>query len=265
MKNLKNKVLSAALAFVLAATTLAPVTVNAAVSYNKEQTVYMTSSSGTSYTSIYVGNLGSKEKIKNVKSSKKSVVKPYSISTYTSDETNKYEYLENSDWNSEGSYSDKYAYIGCTLLKKGTANISFDVYNTKTKKSSTKTSKITVKAYENPAKTVNIAGIKSGSSKNLASKTKKQNTANLTLKSKKKNAAVYVKANTDKKWKIVSASVYNETSGNTYSISNYSKPLSSVKFSNIGTINAKEYARVSVTFLNTKTNGYMTTYYYVNN
>lgn len=265
MKNLKNKIVSAALAFVLAATALTPVTVNAAVTYSEEQTVYLSSKTGTDYKSIYVGNLGSKEKIKNVKSSKKSVVKPYSISTYTSDDTTKYEYLENSDWNSSSKDSSKYAYIGCQLLKKGTATISFDVYNTKTKKSSTKKAKITVKAYENPAKTVNIAGIKNGSSTNLASKTKSQSTASLTLKSKKKNASVYAKANTDKNWKIVYASVYNETNGNTYTISNYSKPLSSVKFSNIGTIKAKEYARVNVDYYNTKTKAYMYTYYYINN
>ena len=264
MKNVKNKILSAALAFVLAATTISPVTVNAAVSYEEKQTVYMTSES-YGYTSIYVGNLGSKEKIKNVKSDNKKIVKPSSISTYTDDYTYSYEYMENSEWNSKNSSSSKYAYISCQLLKNGTATISFDVYNSKTKKSSTKKTKITVKAYENPAKTVEIAGIKNGSSTNLASKTKKQNSATLKLNSKKKNASVYVKANTAKNWKIVSASVYNETNGSTYSIENYSKPLNSVKFNNVGTINAKKYARVSVRYYNTKTKAYMYTYYYVNN
>lgn len=263
MRNFKKKIVSAALALVLAATALSPVTAKAAVSVSETQTVYLQSKNGTGYASIYVGNLGAKEKIKSVKSSKTSVVKPSSISTYKYDREYSHEYIENSDYNNKSTTNEKYAYIGCSLLKKGTATVSFKVYNTKTKKSTTKKTKITVKAYENPAKTVNIAGIKSGKSTNLASKTKNQNWANLSLKSKKKNASVYIKPNSG--WKIASASVQNGSTGTDYSITNYSKPLSSVKFSNVGTMKAGEYARVTVDYVNTKTGAYMYSYYYINN
>lgn len=262
MRNFKKKIVSAALALVLAATTIAPVTAEAAT-VSADQTIYLTSKSGTGYASIYVGGLGKNEKIKSVKSNKSSVVKPYSVSTYYTDRESTYENLISSASNSKDTYSDKYAYIGCDLLKKGSATVSFKVYNSKTKKSTSKSSKITVKAYENPAKTVNIAGIKNGSSTNLAGKLKNQNWASLKLKSKATNAKVYVKPNNG--WKISYASVYNGSTGNTYSISTYSKPLSSVTFSNVGTIKKNEYARVSVDYVNTKTGATMYTYYYINN
>lgn len=262
MRNFKKKIVSAALALVLAATTIAPVTVEAAT-VSTSSTVYLQSKNGTGYASIYVSELGKNEKIKSVKSTKSSVVKPYSVHTYSYDSVNTYEYLANSDWNNTNKTSNKYAYIGCDLLKKGKAEVTFKVYNTKTKKSVSKSSKITVKAYENPAKTVNIAGIKDGKSTNLAKKTNSQNSATLKLKSNAKNAKVYVKPNSG--WKITSASVYNGSTGNSYSISNYSKPLSSVSFNNVGTMKKDSYSRVTVDYINTKNGATMCTYYYINN
>lgn len=265
MKNLKKKIVSAALALVLAATTLTPVTVKADVTYNNEQTVYMTGKT-SGYVSIYVNDLGKNESVrtKDVSSNKKSIVKPYSVSTWSDNYTSKYEYIENSAWNSEDKTSNKYSYIGCELLKKGSAKVSFKVYNSKTKKTSkAKTVTVDVKAYENPASTVEIAGIKNGKSTNLASKTKVQNSANLKLNSKKKDAKVYVKANTKKKWKITSATVDNEKKGTTYSIRN-ANGMNDVKFNNIGTINKNDKVRVSVSYYNTDTKGTLSTYYYVN-
>lgn len=262
MRNFKKKIVSAALALVLAATTIAPVTVEAAT-VSDEQTIYLTSKSGNGYASIYVGGLGKNEEIKSVKSNKSSVVKPNSVNTHYYDRESTYENLISSVFNSKDTYSEKYAYIGCELVKTGKATVSFKVYNSKTKKSTSKRSKITVKAYENPAKTVNIAGIKDGKSTNLAKKTKSQNSATLKLKSKATNAKVYVKPNSG--WKITSASVYNGSTGNSYSISNYSKPLSSVSFNNVGTMKKDSYSRVTVDYINTKNGATMYTYYYINN
>ena len=83
MKKTFKKLTCIILTAIMVCTTMA-FTVSAASgpSYSKRQTVYMTSkNSNSSYTTIYVGNLTSSQKISksSVKSSKSAVLAPYSL------------------------------------------------------------------------------------------------------------------------------------------------------------------------------------------
>ena len=125
MKKMFKKLTCIILTAIMVCTTMA-FTVSAASgpSYSKRQTVYMTSkNSNSSYTSIYVGNLTSSQKISksSVKSSKSAVLAPYSLYRNTYSYEN--QYFESGMKGYKGS---GYSYsIELRAKKAGSANISF--------------------------------------------------------------------------------------------------------------------------------------------
>ena len=150
MKKTFKKLTCIILTAIMVCTTMA-FTVSAASgpSYSKRQTVYMTSkNSNSSYTSIYVGNLTSSQKISksSVKSSKSAVLAPYSLYRNTYSYEN--QYFESGMKGNKGS---GYSYsIELRAKKAGSANISFKIGSKKY------TSKVTVKAYTNPISSLTV-------------------------------------------------------------------------------------------------------------
>lgn len=168
MKKTFKKLTCIILTAIMVCTTMA-FTVSAASgpSYSKRQTVYMTSkNSNSSYTSIYVGNLTSSQKISksSVKSSKSSVLAPYSLYRNTYSYENQY-----FERGMKGYKGSDYSYsIELRAKKAGSANISFKIGSKKY------TSKVTVKAYTNPISSLTVTGVKNRSSSNLAGKFKRK-------------------------------------------------------------------------------------------
>ncbi|MCD7737011.1 MAG: hypothetical protein LUI07_08650 [Lachnospiraceae bacterium] len=223
---------------------------SAAISVESDQVLYMTStsSSTTSYASIYVSGLSSSQKItqSSVKSSKTSVASVYSLDRYASS-SNYYYYESKTSSSSSGTSSS----IGLKLKKAGTATISFKI-GSKTYKS-----KITVKSYTNPVKSITISGV--NSSKTFASKTKSSNSVSgLTLSKTTKNAKISVTAKSG--WKVRYISLYNSDTGENYSYSNYSNPKTSASM-NLGTLTKGKSYSVYVTFVNTSNGASLSTSY----
>lgn len=212
MKQSIKKILCLSLAFLIAVTAM-PMTAEAAVTYSKSQTLYRTGT-GTSYSSIYVSGLTKSQTIKksSVKSSDTSVAAPWYLEKTTSAYSYKTDYFDENMKPYSNSSSSYGYYIGLQLKKNGTSTISFTIG------SKTYQSKITVKSYTNPLKTVTMTGVSGG--KNIASKLDKS-AYNYDLKLTKttKNAVVTVKPN--KGWKIASIEVENSDTGDSYRVYNY--------------------------------------------
>ena len=253
MKQLVKKVFAAALALTVMFTMLAPVTAEAAVTYNKSQTLYRTSKSGTSYTGIQVSGLTKSQTIKktSVKSDKTSVVKPWYLERSTS--SYKTEYFSS---NMTGySYNYYSYYIGLELKKAGTAKVSFKIGN-KTYKTTIK-----VKNYTNPLSSVTLTGVNSG--KNIASKMNSSNyCSTLKLTKTTRNAVVKVKPKSG--WKVTSINVENSQTGDTMSISNYGTKGVSNASLKVGTLTKNKRVTLRITCVD-KTGASVYMNYYINN
>lgn len=252
----KCKGLALALVLTVVCAAFVPVTADAAVSYPKEQTLYMTSTSGNSYLSFYVGGLKKSETIgkSSVKSSDKKICAPWYLERATSTYSYKTQYYDGQKPYSSSSSSYGY-YIGLQAKKTGTAKISFKVG------SKTYTSKVKFKKYTNPLKTVKISGVNNGN--NVASKLKNSNyCSTLKLTKTTKNATVTVKPNSG--WKVQSIEVYNGQTGDTIRVSNYGTKGVSNATLNVGTLKAKSYLRVYITCVDSNGTS-LSCNYYINN
>ena len=245
MKKTFKKLTCIILTAIMVCTTMA-FTVSAASgpSYSKSQTVYMTSkNSNSSYTSIYVGNLTSSQKISksSVKSSKSSVLAPYSLYRNTYSYEN--QYFESGMKGYKGS---GYNYsIELRAKKAGSANISFKIGSKKY------TSKVTVKAYTNPISSLTVTGVKNGSS-NLAGKFKNESYSDLKLSKNVKNATVTCKAASG--WKIVRIGTYDANNKLQRSISTRNEGASALSL-HAGNLTKNQRNEITVDLVNTKTGG----------
>lgn len=204
MRQFAKKVLVFVLTFAVVCSVL-PVSADAAVSVQSSKTIYRTASSGVAEATVYVGGLSKTAKLKNIKSSNTNVAVPYYVNYTTRAFGYSQEYLDASMQKNNifSPLSTKYgAYIGLQVKKAGTATVSFQIGNGR----KVYTTKVRVKPYENPLKTVRIAGIKNGAGTNLAGKIKTRNQTNLRLTSTKK-AAVSLTAKAG--FKITQVLVYD--------------------------------------------------------
>jgi hypothetical protein len=221
MKNFKTKLLALILVFATAFGSV-PLAAQAAVSAPSDEIYYLSSKNGTAYGSIYISGLSKSSEVTKIKSSKKSVVALDYVekSSYTSSSVTKNLGQDSSSESTSGSKSYS-AYIGFNILKAGTSDITYTVG----KKSYT--TKITVKKYTNPLKTVEISGLKNGKKSNLSGMVDKSSSASaLDLKSDQKNAKIKIEAK--KGWKISYAEIYDNEASTVVETSNWSKGLSSV-------------------------------------
>lgn len=244
MKRKLRKLGGIILAVAMLASMMPAAVVNAAPSVSKNQTLYRSSKSSNSYVSIYVNNLGSSTiKKSSVKSSNTSVAKPYSI--YDSKYSSKTEYFDGSKARSNSSH---YGYIELKASKAGTATVSFKVG------SKSYSSKVTVKDYVNPVKSIKISGVNSG--KNLASLTKSNSYVSGLTSKTTKNAKVQVTAASG--WKITEIYTSDYNSGDHYNYYNNKGKTSATL--NAGTF-TKGRSYVNVTFTNTKNGASLSTSY----
>lgn len=132
------------------------------------------------------------DKVTEVKSSNKSVVKIVELDMYQST----YQYYEGDE--STQNYIN--ASIGFSALKPGTATITFKVNGKKYSK------KITVVGYANPIKTFKLTGV---SKTNLKSKFAKKTSVEEKLKADAK--AGYLEVSAASGWKVISAEFSDET------------------------------------------------------
>ena len=248
MKKFLKSFLAITTALVCAVTLLTPASFQAAVSVPKSQVVYLNSKTGSNYTSIYISGLKQSSKITSVKTDKKSVANPYAVSRSGYG----YSWLSG-DYN----YEDYSANIMVDVFKKGTAKITYKVDG---KKKTT-----TVKAYENPVKSAKITGKASGKSKtiDLTKKTKSQSYADVTNKTKITSPKITIKANTN--WKITNVAWSGvDADGQNVRINKSFNNVGSATLK-FGTLLAKKYSNIEVSFYNTKTKGTMTVSYRINN
>ncbi len=252
MKNVRKRLATLALAFVVACTSLAPVTVNAAPYVNSSQTVYREQKKGTSYTSIYVGNLTKSQTIKksSVKSSKTSVATLYYLEKNAYTSSYKTEYFEKGLTDYSNSDSEYYYYIGLKLKKAGSSKISFKI--------GSKSYSSTVKVYDytNPVKQIKV-----GTTTVAGSKFKSANVYGAKNAKKLSNAKVTVSANDG--WKITRVEVEDKTTYEELQYSCSSNPKSTVTVQ-YGTFAKNKPYTIDVTFYNTKTKAYMYVTYYMN-
>lgn len=260
MKKVVKKLFVMAMAVTVAATAMPTMSVEAAISAPKTYIVNRdTVKDYESYHSLYVSGLEKSTKIfpKTVKSSKKAVLVPWYMEKYNSSYSYTTTWLdENSNvtGDDEYGYDNWAAYVGFRVKKAGTATLSYKI-GTKTYKT-----KITAKAYKNPLKTVNIAGIKNGSSTNLASKLKDENYTFLNMSANKNNATVKVVANSG--WKITEVAMSNYADGSSREFDNYDGVGSATL--NIGNVKKTDRVRVTVDLFNTTTGAYQYCYFYIN-
>lgn len=266
-KNIRKKKMIAGiliLLLVFACGTSTAVTVQAAPNYQKTQTLYMTNKSGAASTaSIYVGNLSKSQTIKkkNISINKdgKSVVKLISAN-YNKYTTSTEKVYFTGAANSKISKNSYYYEIYLNLLKKGKATLTFKITNSGSGKTTSYKTTLTVKNYTNPLKTAKIAGIKSGSSTNLAGKLKKQNYSYLKLKSDKKNVNLEFTANSG--WKITDVEMTDYSTGALYG--RYSSTgVSGAKVS-VGTMKKSGRYTIHISLTNQKDGGIMDCWYYIN-
>jgi len=261
MKKVVKKLFVMAMAVTVAATAVPTMSVEAAITAPKTYIVNRdTVKDDESYHSLYVSGLEKSTKIypKTVKSSKKAVLVPWYMEKYHDSYSYTTTYLdENSNISGEPSeygYDSWAAYVGFRVKKAGTATLSYKIGN-KTYKT-----KVTAKAYKNPLKTVNIAGIKNGSTTNLASKLKDESYTYLKLNANKKDAIVKMVANSG--WKITEVYAYNYANGSSYTARN-SNGVGTLAL-NIGNVKKTESYRVTVDLYNTTTGAYQYCYFYIN-
>lgn len=262
MKKLLTKALGVVLSLAVAVSFLAPTTALAAdnVQAPKNVTIYRTSKNGTSYDGFYVTGLTKSQKIKKstVKSKNSKVVALDCIERHETNSGYLTEFFNGAKDNGY-SWEDYEYYIGLELKKAGTAKIEYKIDNKKYE------TKVTVKNYENPLKTIKITGINSG--KNIASKLNKQNSAELKLKKSPKDAVINLTSN--KNWKVTNVYFRTLTKGDygystteQISYSSYNG-RSTVKL-NVGDLSKKGAYQITIISVNTKNGATMYNYFYVN-
>lgn len=258
MKKIVKKLLVSVLALTVAFTVATPLTAEAAISAPKSKVLYRTEKTGTSYISFNVEGLKKTDTIKSssVTSSNKKVMTPWYVEKSYSDWGYSQTYMDKTIKPNSYSSSSYSATIGLQVKSTGTSIISYKIgskkYNTK----------VTVKAYTNPLKTVQIAGIKNGSSTNLAGKLKNQSYANLKLTKDVKNATIKVEA--QKNWAVKSMYVNDGASGNYHSIgNNYGKNVGNVTL-HVGALKKNKYSYVGIEMVNTKDGGTIYCNYHIN-
>lgn len=234
-----------------------PVDVLARQSSDKEATIYLCANDKKTNTVSpvqhdYIVNycVTKKDKVKNLKVGNNSILKIENVEQYGIDYTiERYEtgYLE-------GEKGEARIYFKC--LKPGKTTISYKIGKKSFKE------KIRVRKYENPAKKVEITGIKNGKSNNLAGMLKNQNTANITSKKNVKNAVVSVWANTSKNWKVTRVKLEDHTQGMVYmGGSDNGKNNLNLK---VGLLQKDHKKTITMSFYNTKTQGTLDCTYIIN-
>lgn len=263
MKKVVKKLFVIAVVASVAVTAMPTISVNAEVSYPKTYATYRsTTKEFDSGHRITVSGLTKDAKIypAKMKTSKKSVMIPWYMAKGGSDYYWSTTYVDGDGKVTGEPYESKYddfsVEVGFRILKAGTANLSYKI-NDETYKT-----KITAYKYKNPIKTAQIAGIKNGSSTNLASKLKTQNYSRMKMSAKKNNATVKMVANSG--WKITGVDVHNRTTGVSYSINNGSKGAGSAKL-NIGNVKKTDELAVYVYTYNTSTGLVQNCGFYINN
>lgn len=201
----------------------------------------MSSATGSSYTYIGIDGITKKQSVTltSIKSSNKNVFEP--VTLYRSENSDTTYYIGGSK---KESYSSVWSDINIEAKKPGTANLSFKVG------SKTYTSKITVKKYTNPLKSLTITGI--NSNKNIASKFKSQTYSDISLKSNGKKGSVKVTPNTN--WKVVYLQLYDNSNDRAMYLRS-SKGLSSASLPMIEGLKAGKSYNVYIQLVNTKDNG----------
>jgi len=224
-----------------------PVSVEAAT-VTKSQTVYATQKKYGNYVDIYVGDLNANSKITDVKSSKKNVAVPKSVTYYG----NACEDFED-EKAGESSY---YAHIRVRLLKKGTTKISFKVDG---KKMSTT---LKVLPYTNPVKKADLYGVSNG--KNLVLKMAKytKNESFLTLNNSGTVKSARIELEAKSGWKITEVSSINYGTGETDIIAR-TKGVKKATLQ-LGTLLPNKASAILVTFKNTKTKATLECLYLLN-
>lgn len=242
MKTFAKRISALFMAMMLVVTMI-PAVAQAAVSAPTSTTVYLSGKTGSSYVNISVSGLTSKQSIakSSVKSSKTSVLALDSITNGSSSSKTQY-------WNGGKTNSSSSRYVNINLMAKkaGTSTVSYKV-GSKTYKT-----KVTVKSYVNPIKTLKISGVKNGSSTNLASKFKTSNRNNGKLSSSSSNGTVKVTAASG--WKITYIDVYSEKTGIVRGLNAYGTPVSSATLYTGALKKGNNYS-VYIGLKNTKTGG----------
>lgn len=241
MISIKKKLVSLALALIVAASIIPTIPAKAAPTYEESVTLVMYEKNQIA--SIYVDDLLDSETIKkaDVTSSKTSVASIYSITRETQESENEIiEDEENEDSGNTYSYT-----IDLKLKKKGTTVITFKVGG------ETYSTKVKVVKYTNPVKTLKIKGVKSG--KNIASKTKSVNYVNFSG-AKASGSTLSI---TPKSGWTVEKVVYNcSSTGVTKTKKNTVRKngeVSTIKISSLslGTLYKSKTYLIDITFVNT--------------
>jgi hypothetical protein len=257
MNNFKTKLL--ALALVLAtALSSAPLAVQAAVSVPSDEIYYLTSKSkdDTSYCYIYIDGLSKSSEVTKMKSSKESVVSLDSYQKYSYVSTTSYNYMNSEEENSSYTNKSYSASIGFAVNKAGTSDITYTIG----KKSYT--TKVTVKDYTNPLKTVEISGLKNGKSTNLKGLVDSSAYASgLKLKSDQKDAKIKFAAK--KGWMITSAYVIDNDGYDVLESISYSRGISSVTL-NPGTLKKDGTYQTYVDLYNVENGGTLNVCFFIN-
>lgn len=216
------------------------------ITYDKNQTQYLKSKSGTfSSVSIYIDNIPDNQTID--KSSVKVISGKSIVSLWTfrkSREDHNIDYIKSGrkPYKKISEYYD----ISLDIKKAGTAKVSFKVGN--------KTYVSTVRAlpYTNPISSLTITGVKNGSSSNLAAKFKNSaDDAKCKVKKAQKNALITCKAASG--WKITDMSFTNKNNNTARDISK-KNGVSSISL-RAGNLVAGQKGYVDIDLVNTKTGG----------
>ena len=226
---------------------MTPFAVNAAVRYEKNQTIYRDSKADP-YTSgdITVWGLSDKQSISQSSVKVISGKNIISLSNFAKS-TSKYswEYWEKGQ--KATAKADGYYSISFRAKKNGTGKIAFKIGK------KTYTATVRILPYVNPVSSLTVTGVKNGSSANLAGKFKTYSSVMETsgIKKAQKNAVITCKA--AKGWKITSLGFSNEKTNVTRDIYN-DKGVSSVSL-RAGDLAAGQTGSIDISLVNVKTGG----------
>ena len=230
MKKGIKRLLAAVFAAVMVITILPAKPVEAAsLSYPKKITMYQDSAWITSR--IEILGLKTGTKIKSVKSSNRDVVGVEDVFYHS--------------WYDDEAKKEMY---GCNIELQtrsvGTANVTYKING------KTKTTKVTVKPYENPVKKATIFGIKEKNSTNLAQLTAKRGSVWLNAPSKQASKKIYIQP--AKNWKVQEINWWAPDEMDFGGGRWYDKPKSSVSM-NVTLPKGDTRYYIDVDFYNTKT------------
>lgn len=257
MKHFFKKAVTAVLTAAMVLTVVVPATAEAAttISVSAPQTIYLTSKTNSySLFSVDASNLAKGDKVTNVKSSKSSILEKQSLTYSNSQYSHSTEYF-NSDTKPYKSSGKSYsASISLLAKKAGKSTVSFNIGKKSFKKD------ITIKAYTNPLKSLNVLDIKKGKSTDLKSLFNSSNYASGDSAVAAKGKSVKVAAASD--WTITSVYFDNSTTGNSHSF--YSRNGKDSLTLNVPTPSKNDYVYVSVSLRNKKDGGTLSISYSFN-